>query len=775
MGKSLTAYRLVYGICLLAFAIFLGIKIHSGQWLQTDLQGLLPQEQHWNPAQRKVDHQQEATLNRQFVVLVGHQNANIAFATAQKIQHLWQQHALFSKIEHQLSLDLPELQQAIHSLSFATLPQPIRQQLLTDPERYFQQYAQYLVDPFSQNPLLPLEKDWLGFGRFVLEQGKLFPRIEWNSENGMLYITEKHEEKQAHNPPPSQPDITWVLLRGELTHSNLLNGKQELLDLVTEQQQIAKENDTQLLTASASLFAAHAKSDAEKESLLMSSLGISLTLLLLFATFKTLRILWLFLPILSGMMAGISATVLYFGQIHILTLVVGTSLIGVLIDFPLHWLSSSLFASQWQAQQAMHKLKFSFLISLIVTLLGYALLGFTALPVLQQTALFSGIALIVAISFTLLYLPPLFRHYQPRKRSNPLEKRQFSLSPNIAWLLGFGLLIFVGTGIYKSKWQDDIRQWVAMPSVLTDQLQRISQITGLEFGSQYFLITAKNSDELLQKSQQISTALNSLQQQGVISGYQSLSQWFMPQQEQKKFASQLAQRITMPELHIFTEIGIPTDPMQQQLKNLPNQPLVSLEQGLKTPFGQAWQSLYIGEITPNQVAGIVKLSGVTSVAPLAELANQQDIFWQDKRSHLNQSFQQTRNQAGWLKALSFLLAGALLWRLFGLKPTAKILAVPFTAILIVIAIFGYLSQPIGLFTMFGLLLVSAISIDYTAYMHTADEPIAHKRVAILLAGLTTMISFVLLGFSSTPAVATFGLSVSLGVALSLFITFKLFK
>ena len=47
------------------------------------------------------------------------------------------------------------------------------------------------------------------------------------------------------------------------------------------------------------------------------------------------------LPILIGMLSGVVATVWGFGQIHILTLVIGTSLVGVLIDFPLHWLAGS--------------------------------------------------------------------------------------------------------------------------------------------------------------------------------------------------------------------------------------------------------------------------------------------------------------------------------------------------------------------------------------------------------------------------------------------------
>lgn len=761
MGGNQTFYRVLYTTLLLIIFSFLGIKIYSGQWLQTELQGLLPKEQHWTEIQQIVDKQQEQQLNRQFIGLVGHIDPTIAFSTAKSISKEWQQSQLFSYSKSQILPKITQLQQDIKTLSIATLPIHIRQQLLTNPQEYFQQYAQQIIDPFGQTNLLSIEQDWLGFGRFSIEQGKILPQIQWNSENGMLYI--------------KQNDITWVLLQAELTQGDLINTQQSLLHLIKQNQQTATQAKAQFLSAGSALFAAYAKQDAERESTLMSSLSISLTLLLLIFTFRTIRIFWLFLPILLGMASGIGATIFVFGKIHILTLVVGTSLIGVLIDFPLHWLSSSLFSPQWQGQKAMNKLRLSFLISLIVTLLGYALLGFTILPVLQQTALFSSIALISAICCTLFYLPPLFTHYQPRKRVNFLQNLHFSFKHRTSWILGISLCVFIIFGLSKSKWQDDIRQWVAMPQELTKQLQQINQITGIEFGSQYFLITAKNSDDLLVKSRHLSEKLNTLQQQGKIGKFQSLNQWILSKDEQTQFAKHLIQNITPQHYQILTKIGIPQETIENAFESLSNQPTLSLEQALQTQFGQGWQPLYIGKITPNLVAGLIKVSNAINFDEIISLANQKDIFWQDKRAHLNNTFQQTQEQAIWLKAFSFLLAGGILWKIFGLKPTLKILIIPFISILTVIASFSYLSQPIGLFTTFGLLLVSAISIDYTVYMHTVEEPLVDKRITILLAATTTIISFILLGFSSTPAIANFGFSVSLGIAFSLVIIFNLFK
>ena len=523
------------------------------------------------------------------------------------------------------------------------------------------------------------------------------------------------------------------------------------------------------------MFAADAKQKAEKESTLMSVLGVSLTLLLLLIVFRTPRILWLFLPILIGMLSGVVATVWGFGQIHILTLVIGTSLVGVLIDFPLHWLAGSLFDRKWLPLLTMQKLRFTFFISLLVTLLGYGLLAFTHLPILQQTALFSAVSLITALLATQLFLPYLFYRYQPttllsERRTFNLIQKGLNTFANKRFNKGILLIIsflVLGGGI-KSSWHDDIRQWVSMPQSMLNEAKTIGELTGVDLGSQYFLLTAENEALLLEKDAKLS---KQLAQRNIT--FKSLSQWILPLTEQKQFAEHL-QHISADDYAVLNDIGVPTEKIQQNLTALSQRKPLTLSEALNTQLGQAWKMLYLGELAPNQVASIIKISQADS-ATMQALANNQDIFWQDKRAYLNQAFKEAKEQAAWLKIISFAIAGLLLWKVFETKTSIRILFIPCIAILGTIAILGWIGLPIGLFSMFGLLLVSAIGIDYAVYMKTVHEELSHKRITLTLAACTTLISFLLLAISSTPAVATFGISVSIGVIISLLTTLKLMR
>ena len=585
--------------------------------------------------------------------------------------------------------------------------------------------------------------------------------MQWHAENGMLTV--------------NQDNMTWVLLRAELQQNDFINPSENLTALLTENRQYLTQYGAQFKITGSALFAADAKQKAEKESTLMSVLGVSLTLLLLLIVFRTPRILWLFLPILIGMLSGVVATVWGFGQIHILTLVIGTSLVGVLIDFPLHWLAGSLFDRKWLPLLAMQKLHFTFFISLLVTLLGYGLLAFTHLPILQQTALFSAVSLITALLATQLFLPYLFYRYQPttllpeRKTFNLIQKGLNTFANkrfNKGTLLIISLLV-LGGGI-KSSWHDDIRQWVSMPQSMLNEAKTIGELTGVDLGSQYFLLTAENEALLLEKDAKLS---KQLAQRNIT--FKSLSQWISPHAEQKQFAEHL-QHISADDYAVLNDIGVPTEKIQQNLTALSQRKPLTLSEALNTQLGQAWKMLYLGELAPNQVASIIKISQADS-ATMQALANNRDIFWQDKRAYLNQAFKEAKEQAAWLKIISFVIAGLLLWKVFETKTSIRILFIPCISILGTIAIFGWIDLPIGLFSMFGLLLVSAIGIDYAVYMKTVNEEASHKRITLTLAACTTLISFLLLAISSTPAVATFGISVSIGVIISLLTTLKLMR
>ena len=76
-----------------------------------------------------------------------------------------------------------------------------------------------------------------------------------------------------------------------------------------------------------------------------------------------------------------------------------------------------------------------------------------------------------------------------------------------------------------------------------------------------------------------------------------------------------------------------------------------------------------------------------------------------------------------------------------------------------------LQQQLNIFNLVAALLVLALALDYGIFF---TARLQHQEVvqAVLLSATTSSLAFGLLSFSSTPAIASFGLTVFLGVALS---------
>ncbi|EGF11925.1 hypothetical protein HMPREF9123_0367 [Neisseria bacilliformis ATCC BAA-1200] len=759
--------RRLFTAAFFLLAAFLAYSFAAKQPLQTDLAALLPAEQQPDALLVAADKAGEAQLNGQIVMLTGSANAETAFQAAAEIAGKWRESGVFAEVDSSVMPDLDSVRADMQRLAQATLPQEQARLLFQEPKRYFQTRAEDAANPFAAVSPLSLEQDWLGFGRFVAAKANPQSRLQWNMDNGMLF-TEADGK-------------TWVWLRGKLAADTRFAGNGTLLPLIRDSRAIAQKHGAETLSAGGALFAAASKTAAEAESKAMSIAGTLATFALLLWVFRSARVFWLALPLAAGMLTGLAAALAVFGEVHILTIVIGTSLVGMLVDFPLHWLAPSVFRQpeneKWSSESAMKHVLPSFAVSLLITVLGYALLWFTPLTVLRQTAVFSGFALLGAFGATVLWLPPLFRRYQAKavpfaKLTERLLRLKGRLNKRLhkrGWLALGG--IFLAVGLWRSDWHDDIRQWVNMPSEMLAQVQRIGELSGTDFGGRYIVAEAASEDALLAKNAELAQALQPLVAQGKLGGFQSLDQFIAPVAAQQQVQHHLRELAGQPEnWQPLADIGIPSETIRQALIQAADTPPLTLSGSLKTALAQAWQPLYLGEVERGRYAAVVRLNGLTDEAAVRTAAlGLAGTHWADKRAHLNALFHHTRNQAAWLKLASYALAWLLLWRMFGAKRGSKILAVPLAAAVCTVAALGWLGIPVSLFAMFGLLLVSAIGVDYAVYAVTAKHTAAARLGGMLLAAATTALSFALLAFSSTPAVAAFGLTVTIGVGFNLWL------
>ncbi|MFA1026721.1 MULTISPECIES: MMPL family transporter [Pseudomonas syringae group] len=697
-------------------------------------------------------------LNREMLVLVGHADRQQAVELARTLAEQWQSSGLFEKVQWSLQADLPALRTQLLQGRIAMLPAVDRALLIDDPKAFIEQRVQTLFDPFAGFSLVPGQDDWLGLtGRIqngLPKQGS----VEADLASGALIASAEGK--------------SWVLLRSRTrTDAFDLHLPSQVADLLAKARVQAQQASGQLLAASGLLYAADGQKQASREITWVGGGATVGILLLLLLAFRRWSVLLAFVPVVVGMLFGAVACVALFGSMHVMTLVLGSSLIGVAVDYPLHYLSKSWSLKPWRSWPALRLTLPGLTLSLITSCIGYLALAWTPFPALTQIAVFSAAGLIGAYLTAVCLLPALLANVQISPAQWPLKLAQLMLDCRAALLQRIStpillalLLAFCGSGLWHLTTKNDIRQWVAAPQALTDEAQAIARITGYQPTSQFFLVRGKDQQQLLDRQSELTQRLDQLVSMDKLQGYMALNQLLDSPAEQQLTRDALSK---LPQHWApLVQLGVPASALKAELTQLQALPTQDIDEALKGPLSEPWRTLWLGT-TDEGVASIVSLRGMNSMALLrVQAIGLEGVQLVDRLGELNEVFAHTQISAAELKLASCVLIVLLLIVPFGFNGALRIVALPLLAALCSLASLGWLGQPLTLFSLFGLLLVTAISVDYAILMREQIGGAAVSLLGTLLAAVTTWLSFGLLAVSGTPAISNFGLAVSLGLAFS---------
>ena len=744
-------------ILLLAVIALAGWQWRDGAPLSANLMELVPGTTP-DALELRAEQRMQEPLNREMLVLVGHADRQHAVAMAQTLGEQWQASGLFEKVQWNLQADLPALRTQLLQGRLAMLSADDRQLLTEHPDAFIQQRVQALFDPFTGFSLVPSQDDWLGLtGRIQNSQPK-HGAVQLDIGSGALVADADGK--------------SWVLLRARTTGNAFdMNLPLKVADLLQHSREQAAKGDVQLLAASGLLYAANGQQQATREMTWVGGGATVGILLLLLLAFRRWRVLLAFVPVLVGMLFGAVACVALFGHMHVMTLVLGSSLIGVAVDYPLHYLSKSWSLKPWRSWPALRLTLSGLTLSLITSAIGYLALAWTPFPALTQIAVFSAAGLLGAYLSAVCLLPALLQNVELRPAQWPLRlaERLVQLRERLLEHVRTPVLLalviaFCAGGLVQLQSKNDIRQWVGAPQRLTDEAQTIARITGYQPTSQFFLVRAANQQELLERQAALSERLQQLVNLDKLQGYLALDQLLSPPSQQQQVRAAL---IKLPQFwQPLLDLGVPLAALQSELQQLQSLPAEDIDAALAGPLGEPYRTLWLGP-TDDGVAAMTSLQGLNNPSLLrVQALDLPGVTLVDRLGELNNVFAATQISAAELKLASCVLIVLVLIVPFGFGGALRIVALPLLAALCSLASLGWLGQPLTLFSLFGLLLVTAISVDYAILMREQVGGAAVSLLGTLLAALTTWLSFGLLAVSSTPAVSNFGLAVSLGLAFS---------
>ncbi|UTF59732.1 MMPL family transporter [Gilvimarinus sp. DA14] len=504
-----------------------------------------------------------------------------------------------------------------------------------------------------------------------------------------------------------------------------------------------------------------------------SALGVTLLLLLVFRRAELL--LLAFAPIALGVVAGLVFTQWIFGRVHVMALVFGAALVGVAIDYSLHFFAKRLDSGpHWQAREGSRRLFVPLSLGLISSCAGYLSFVASGFPGFMQIAVLSSAGLVAAYAFVLGWYPLLLarpqKHGLPRWLAIAIDAVidvQFLLLRQVRKpVVIFGLFLLLGWGALQWQVNDDIRSMQSIDPQLQNSEQTIREHMAGQPALQYFLLQAPDADTLLRRSEALQQKLDILVRKQKLGGYHSLSQWLPSLTTQKANAELWQQRVLDSGLlaELYGELGVKPNQVEAYLRRWQQERFLEPGKALAAISRLPGAPGYY--VRDGKFYGVVQLLAPIDGEALAGLAAKHSHRqWVDPVARTSGLLQTYRERASVLLLVAYGIIFCVLSARYGFKGALAVITPPALASALALALVLTWGQAISVFHIMALLLVLGIGVDYSLFWRESGRQSRATVLAIGLSACTTVLSFGLLSLSSTAAIHSFGAVVLSGILL----------
>jgi predicted exporter len=513
-------------------------------------------------------------------------------------------------------------------------------------------------------------------------------------------------------------------------------------------------------------------------TLLMSTL-----LLLAFASPTALAVAML--PVATGVVGGIAAVALGFGSVHGITLGFGSTLIGESVDYAIYYLIQARgqggngwrqwLASGWPTVR----------LGLLTSVCGFAALAFSGFPGLAQLGVFSVAGLVTAALATRFVLPVLMpdgaRGMGLRRQLGRFAARGLVLLPATRriWLVlgAAAVVLLLGRG---GLWKADLASLSPVPQAAIELDQQLrADLRSADAGA-LVVVQGESAEQTLQRAEAASARLEPLVEQRVIAGFDSISR-LLPSvaTQQRRTAALPGAEVLRTQLREATKggplgydrlapfVGEVEAAKRRQpdtpagVKGTPLAPLVNAL--LFEHSGGGWTALL-----PLQPVGEQAIDGAAVGAALQGVPSARLLDIKDELDRLYDHYLGEARAQALFGALGVVLLIAVT-----LRSLPRVLAVCQPLLLAVLLTLGLLAAfgvRLGILHLVGLLLVVAVGSNYALFfdlLRGQDHPDDDTLASLLLANVTTVLSFGLIALSQIPALSAIGRVVAPGALLAI--------
>ena len=448
----------------------------------------------------------------------------------------------------------------------------------------------------------------------------------------------------------------------------------------------------------------------------------------LFCTIATIFVIWLchyvfnsyriFLPILLSILFGFASgyivTVLTFHSLHVLTMVFATTLIGIGIDYSIHYYSHETHDRQFYKNLTS---------AMLTTIIAFLLLLIPNIPLLNQISVYTISGLVGVYLFVITVFPHLpFKSGKVRENIFliKIDKKAFYITAFAIILLGSCFL----------KTDDSIKNLYKPDKTLYKAEQINQKLTNPQNKDVSFIVV--NS---LIKEEEVTDVLNKHNIE-----YLCRTK-FVPSEARQRENIHLVNDLYKNNLNTYASFLTPAQ----------KQKLVTSDNSIIENFDI--KSFYLD----NNKSFIIAYNLNPEI-----LNNMSDIQIVNIQKDISQTLLKCRKNIEPIIPFLFIVMFVFLYLLYK-RAAFKILIPPLLGVLISISISQLFGISINIFTILTVFLIIGFTIDYSIFKSNGGK---QSDIAVFAACLSTVFSFLLLSFTSFKLISSLGILLSVGISAS---------
>ena len=746
-------------VAFICITVWLVISLDRSSF-QTNIFSLLPKATDKRLPLEALDKYSEK-LSRRIIFLVSAGEAKESQKLTESLTTLLSNSGLFADIEYRFSKEqIKKLYQFYKVYRFSLLSEVDKKSLEAGGSEWLvNRFLKSLLSPVSGSNSVMLKQDPFGLLSGFLT---MLPRGSQVASLKNGFVTFAYDDNE------------YILVSAVLNGSAFDQDYQDQYEKLMNKVSVLK-GKSEIVGYGILNHAIENRLIAQKEITYIGTISLLFIIGLFLLVFRQLpALLFIIFPVLAGAVTALAISLLVFGEIHLVTLVFGASLIGVSVDYTFHYCCANSSMSQSEnGFYAINTIKMSLTLGLLTSVIGYLTLSTADFPSLRQMALFSVAGLIGTYLTVILWLPylikqPLNINLAVANAMNIFAQKIEKLPRIPVWTLPLMFATLSVVVFYTTQSEDDIRLMrTQLPELdFTDRF--VKQVTRESPNSQFFVVTGNTPDQTLHNEQELITRIKTLEIAN--SRIMAVSQWLVPIEKQEQNYKILYKNIidnnrltrTLENYGLAEEIYSEYRNDLQAAKGKYMTADVFLTSDIAPPAKELW----LGKIGEKYYS-IVSLFGFPDITQLSGLVeNDNNTILVDRAGTVTKLMQEYRVAVEKIAPAILIILLIILSLRYGVSGALRVVMSPVLAALASLILVDFIQGHYNLFNIFGLIISIAVAIDYAVFIKETRKHKCSTYLTISLASLTTIVSLGVLALSRTPALHSFGLSLLFGIVFS---------